>query len=205
MRVPCRLTDVDNPAADPDFDGGELPPEAEARLQALIVEQQARRADEDRAGAARRNLWRTHHWEAEYDRCTVVVGRHVCRRCLTLYPIAIAVMVVSLLGLQPWPERFDVWFIWLLCVPATAEFVAEKLLDVPYSAARQIAVSALVGLALGRGLAYEVDDRWSWYFWGPVLVFGSTWFLAAVTKARNAMFEDALKASLESGELSGRS
>jgi hypothetical protein len=195
---------ADDPSIDPASELTELPPEAEARLQALIVEQQERRAEEDQAAARRRAMWRTHHWEAEYDRCTTIAGRHVCRRCVTLYPLAITVMIAALAGLHPWPERFDVWFIWLLCVPATAEFVAEKLFDVGYSARRQIAVTALVAVALGRGLAYEIDDRWSWYFWGPVLVFGSTWFLAAVTKARNTMFEQALEASLESGELSGR-
>jgi hypothetical protein len=180
----------------------ELPPEAEARLQAMIAEQKARRSQEDEAGKARRNIWRMHHWANEHERCAVVAGRHVCRRCLTLYPIAIAIMVAALAGVHPWPERLDVWFIWLLCIPATAEFVAEKLFHVAYSGRRQIAVTALVGL--GRGLAYEVDDQWTWYFWGPVLVFGPMWFLAAVTRARNTMFEDALTASLESGEMSGR-
>ena len=58
--------------------------------------------------------------------------------------------------------------------------MAEKLPGTPYSARRQIVVTALVALAIGRGLAYEIDDRWSWNFWGPVLVFGSTWFAAAV-------------------------
>ena len=113
-------------------------------------------------------------------------------------------MVGALVGAHPWPERLDVWFIWLLCIPATAEFVAEKLFDVAYSGRRQIGVTALVGIGLGRGLAYEIDDRWTWYFWGPVLVFGSIWFVAALSKARNTMFENALAGSLESGELSGR-
>ena len=170
----------------------------------MIAEQKARRSQEDEAGKARRNIWRMHHWANEHERCAVVAGRHVCRRCLTLHPIAIAIMVAALAGVHPWPERLDVWFIWLLCIPATAEFVAEKLFHVAYSGRRQIAVTALVGLGLGRGLAYEVDDQWTWYFWGPVLVFGSIWFLAAVTRARNTMFEDALTASLESGEMSGR-
>ncbi len=182
----------------------ELPAEAEERLQALIAEQQARRAIEDADAKERRSMWRTHHWPDEYDRCAVVRGRHVCRRCLTLYPIAIVVMVLSLVGVPPWPERLDVWFVWGLCIPTTLDFMAEKLAGVPYSPKRQVVVTALVAVALGRGLAHEIDDRWTWIFWGPVLVFGLTWFMAAVTKARNTMFEEALEASLESGELSGK-
>lgn len=185
-----------------DVSDTELPPEAEARLQALMAEQRARREVENQATHERRSLWRTHHWANEYDRCATVGGRHVCRRCLTLYPIALAVMALSLAGVPPWPASLDVWFVWGLCLPATLEFVAEKLADVPYSARRQVVVTALVAIAVGRGLAYEIDDRWSWIFWGPVLVFGSIWFLAAVTKARNLMFERALEASLESGEMS---
>jgi hypothetical protein len=197
--------DVETPRADRDPDpDSSLPPEAEARLQALIAEQQQRRAVDDDAHQKRRAMWRTHHWPEEYDRCTIVRGRHVCRRCLTLYPIAIAVMVLSVVGVPPWPERLDVWFVWGLCIPATVDFVSEKLADVPYSPRRQIVATALVGVALGRGLAHEIDDRWTWTFWGPVLVFGSVWFLAAVARARNTMFEQALEASLESGELSGK-
>lgn len=192
---------MDTSGSDTDTPVTELPPEAEAQLRALIAEQNARRAEEDRAARERRRLWLTHHWASEYDRCAVVGGRHVCRRCLTLYPIAIAVLIASLAGLPPWPERLDVWFIWLLCIPATADFLAEKLLGVAYSPRRQIAVTALVAVALGRGLAHEVDDRWSWLFWGPVLVFGGLWFVAAVVHAQRAMFQDALERSRASGDL----
>ena len=178
----------------------ELPPEAEAELQALMAQQRTRREAEDQARAARKNLWLTHHWPGEYERCAVVGRRHVCRRCLVLYPIALAVAIASLGGLPPWPERLDVWFIWLLCVPATLDFLAEKLLTVPYSPRRQVVVTALVAVAFGRGLAHEIDDRWSGLFWGPVLVFGGIWFAAALFRAQRTTFEQALEASLEHGD-----
>lgn len=177
----------------------ELPPEAEAKLRALQAKQSERRAAEAADRRARRGLWLTHHWPDEYDRCAVVGGRHVCRRCLTLYPIAIAVAIAGLAGFAPWPESIDVWMIWLLCIPATIEFLAEKLLDVLYNPRRQIAVTALVGLALGRGLSYEIDDRWSWEFWGPVLVFCTIWFVAAAVKAQRHYFSNALEHSIEYG------
>ena len=195
---PARRPDIDgvDPSADaPVFDTA-LPPEAEAELQALIASQEARRADEAAARRAKRTMWLSHHWPEEYDRCTVVRGRHVCRRCLVLYPIAVAVLIASFAGMQPWPERLDVWFIWLLCIPATLEFLAEKLANVDYNPTRQIVVTALTALALGRGLAYELDDRWSWLFWGPVLVYGGIWFAAAVANMQRKMFEGALAASI---------
>ena len=140
---------ADEYLVDIDLEVPELPPEAEARLSALIAEQQARRVEEDDAARAKRSLWLSHHWPDEYERCAVVGGRHVCRRCLVLYPIALVVMALSLAGFAPWPEAYDVWFIWLLCVPATLDFMAEKLLGVDYSARRQIVVTALVALAFG--------------------------------------------------------
>ncbi|MGI9624769.1 MAG: hypothetical protein ACR2PK_18205 [Acidimicrobiales bacterium] len=186
-----------------DSEISELPPEAEERLQALIAEQQARRSQEADAAKERRRLWLSHHWADQYERCAIIGTQHVCRRCLTLYPLAIAVLVASLAGLQPWPATFDAWFIWLLCIPATLDFLAEKLANTPYSARRQVVVTAMVALALGRGLAYEIDNRWSWYFWGPVLVFGSIWFAAAMFQVQRSMFEKALATSIESGDFSG--
>lgn len=179
-----------------------LPPEAEAKLRALQAQQAARREAEADDRRARRSLWLTHHWPNEYDRCSVIGGRHVCRRCLTLYPIAILVAIVGLAGFVPWPDRIDVWMIWLLCIPATVEFLAEKLVHVAYSPRRQIVVTALVGLALGRGLSYEIDDRWSWEFWGPVLVFCTIWFVAAGVRAQRDYFEQALELSVEFGPAS---
>lgn len=177
----------------------ELPPEAEERLRQLRAAQAARREQEDAERRARRGLWLSHHWPDEHHRCATVGGRPVCRRCLTLYPIALVTAAAGLAGFVPWPDAADVWLIWLLCVPATLEFLLEKLRGVPYHPARQIAVTALVGVALGRGLALEIDDRWSWSFWGPVIVFGAIWFTAALVEAQRRHFARALETSLEYG------
>ena len=177
----------------------DLPPEAEARLRQLQAVQKIRRDAEARERQSRRALWLSHHWQDEYDRCAVIAGHHVCRRCLVLYPVAIAVLIASYAGVTPWPESLDRWFIWLLCIPATFDFLAEKLAGVPYNAWRQTIVTALVALALGRGLRYEIDDRWSWNFWGPVLVFGTIWFVAAVYLAQQSMMQKALNVSSEFG------
>jgi len=129
-------------------------------------------------------MWRTHHHHDQYDRCVMIRGRHVCRRCITLYPTSLAVAALSLAGVVLWPVQYDLWLIWGLCLPATMDFVLEQAGVVRYSARRQVWVTALVALALGRGFAYELDTRWSWEFWGPVLAFGFVWFMAALVGNR---------------------
>lgn len=181
-----------------------LPPEAEAKLQALLKEQRARNAVDHDHQRAKRSLWLAHHWPDEYERCAVVGGRHVCRRCLTLYPLAILTAVLGFAGLVPWPASLDLFFIWGLCLPATAEFLGEKLLGWSYNATRQVAVTALLAPAFGRGLFYEIQDRWSVEFWGPIILFGAMWGFAAVREARDKMFSEALERSIEFGDASGR-
>ena len=146
------------------------------RFDAALAEIEARRAED----AARAGLWLSHHPPDEYDRCTVIAGRHVCRRCLALYAASLAVAVVMLAGVTLWPARFDLWVIWLLCLPATVDFVGEQLGWFAYSPRRQLAVTLLLGPALGAGFAHELADRWTWEFWGPVLVFCTVWFVAAL-------------------------
>ena len=163
-----------------DSDLDVLDPESEAKLQALVAAQREARAADAAGSRARQAIWLAHHWPDHYERCVVVGARHVCRRCLALYPLTLVVMALSLAGAAPWPESIDPWPIWLLCVPATLEYVADALRWTSYSPRRQVAVTLLVAVALGRGLSYEMANRWSWEFWGPLLVFGTVWFVSAV-------------------------
>lgn len=136
---------------------------------------------------AERFLWHAHHWPDEYERCVMLGDRPVCRRCLILYPLALATAVLSLAGVAPWPTDFDLFFIWGLCLPATVDFVLEQTGVVAYSVRRQVATTVLLAPALGRGFGHELDERWSGAFWGPVLTFCTIWFLAAmVGRSRRA-------------------
>ena len=54
-------------------------------------------------------------------------------------------------------------------------------------------VTLALGPALGTGFAHELDDRWSWVFWGPVLVFCTVWFFAALIGRRRAGDVDAIR------------
>lgn len=144
----------------------------------------------DRDRLASKHMWHAHHWPDEYDRCVHVAGRPVCRRCLTLYPAAIVVAIAYLGGLLLWPTSLDPWLIWALCLPASADFVLEQTGVIRYSARRQVITTAMLAPALGRGMGYELDDTWSWEFWGPVFTFCTIWFAATMAgRSRRADIE----------------
>ncbi|NNE74774.1 MAG: hypothetical protein HKN26_13995 [Acidimicrobiales bacterium] len=132
----------------------------------------------------RSGLWLSHHHSDQLDRCAVIGGRHVCRRCLWFYPIAITVAVIGLAGGLLWPDRLDWWVIMGLSSIATAEFVAEQLGLVEYSPRRQIVATAAAALAFGRALGLEIADRWQPKFWLPIAVFGAIWLAAALINSR---------------------
>ena len=150
--------------------------ELDDRFDAALAEIEARRSDE----RARAGLWLSHHPLEEYDRCTVIAGRHVCRRCLLLYSTSLMVAALTLAGVTVFPAAAELWLIWGLCIPATIDFVGEQVGWFRYSARRQMIVTLALGPALGVGFAHELDDRWSWEFWGPVLIFCTIWFFAAL-------------------------
>ncbi|MGI9606064.1 MAG: hypothetical protein ACR2P0_08000 [Acidimicrobiales bacterium] len=139
-----------------------------------------RRASEAEHAEAKRVLWRTHHWPHRYDRCMTIGGRPVCRRCFWFYSISFAVAALGFAGISPWPASWDQTLVWALSIPATVEFVGGEIGWWRYDARRQTIVTAILAPAVGRGMYAELQDQGSWLFWGPVLVFGSTWFIAAV-------------------------
>jgi hypothetical protein len=137
------------------------------------------------AEQGRRQLWHAHHWPTDYPtHCVRIGSRHWCRRCLSLYPLGILVAFLSALGAPPWPPSVDPAMIWLLCLPGTVAFVGEAVGVFAYRARWQMAATLITAVAFGRGLGYELDQRWSPEFWQPVAVFGGIWFLASVFRAQ---------------------
>ena len=137
-----------------------------------------RRQHENKAKAG---MWLAHHWPEHHQRCAIIGGRRVCRRCLVLYPVTFAVAVAAAVwDLLLWPRSLDPALIWLLSIPGTVEYLADQLGFLGYNAKRQAIATVLVAIPLGRGLSYELDDRWHWYFWGPLLVFGTIWFVSTI-------------------------
>lgn len=157
-----------------------------SELDRAFAEVEQRRAGEAANKRAHRGLWLAHHWPHRYERCTVIRGRHVCRRCLWFYATAFVTLAVAPLGVSPWPASWDLAMVWLLSLPATIEFIGGELGWWRYDARRQIAVTVVLGLAVGRGFFAELSSPGNWIFWGPVLVFGTLWFtVAAIQWLRN--------------------
>jgi uncharacterized membrane protein len=116
-------------------------------------------------------LWLSHHWPEDYDRCVRIGRRHVCRRCVVLYPIAFVVLAASVAASASF-GAVGVAALVLLPLPALVDFVAEQLQLVRPSASRLVAVTIPLGIGLGAGFARYVEapgDRW---FWGVVVIYG---------------------------------
>ena len=124
----------------------------------------------------------SHHPPSQYARCIRIGRHHVCRRCAVLYPVAFAVAIASLLGAH-WPEAWDLTLLYLLPLPVTLELVLERFGGVRYHRGRQIVLTLLAALALGRGFARSWAQPKDRLFWGMVVLFGGTALIALVLKS----------------------
>jgi hypothetical protein len=115
-------------------------------------------------------LWLAHHHAHQTERCVTVRGRHVCRRCSVLYPAALAVLGLSLLGLH-WPAGLDGILLWVLPAPAVAEFIGEHLGRVSHDARRLRWLTLLAAPALGRGFARYLEHPGDRLWWNVVATY----------------------------------
>jgi hypothetical protein len=118
----------------------------------------------------RTTLWLTHHAVEEHHRCALVGNTLVCRRCLFSNPAAIVAAILSGFGLH-WAASLDPLLLWLLPAPAIAEFVAEHTLKLPYNPKRQAFLSAIGGVAFGRGMARYLVDPGDRLFWSVSITY----------------------------------
>jgi hypothetical protein len=128
-------------------------------------------------------MWLSHHDAAAYDRCTLI-GRHrVCRRCLVLYPIAFAALILAGAGFR-WPSSLDGALLIVLPLPAVGEFVLEHLGSTRYHPVRQAVVTVPLAAALGVGFDRYLDRHADPLFWGMVVVYGGGCVAAVVLGGR---------------------
>lgn len=124
-------------------------------------------------------MWLSHHWPADYDRCAVVGGLHVCRRCLVLYPLALVAGVAISLG-SWWDHGLDPWVLWLFPLPGVIEFVLDNLRMITYRPVRQMVLSAGGALAAGVGYVRYIDDTTDPLAWSVLAVYTAVCLSAAV-------------------------
>jgi hypothetical protein len=118
---------------------------------------------------SREMLW-THHWADQHDRCAHVGGRLVCRRCLVLYPVTIAVLVLARFGIR-WPNALDTFLLFALPLPLVLDFVLEHMGFTRYSPRRQIATTFLGAIALGHALARYLEHNSDPLFWTMIACY----------------------------------
>jgi hypothetical protein len=85
-------------------------------------------------------------------------------------PAAILAAVLSAFGLH-WAAALDPVLLWLLPAPAIAEFVAEHVAKLPYNPKRQAVLSAIGGIAFGRGMARYLVDPGDRLFWSVSITY----------------------------------
>jgi len=139
--------------------------------------------DEPEAAVKDTPLWISHHVPEQYDRCIVVRGRHICHRCLVIWPLAYFVMFAALAGVR-WPRFLDWPLLILLPVPATIEFVLEHFHQIPYSRTLQAQVTIPMAIGLGVGFERYLRHQNDGLFWGVTLVYSTIYFAAAYLGAQ---------------------
>ncbi len=154
--------------------------DVDAAFAEVMARREERIESESAHEHASKSLWLAHHWPHRYERCADIAGRHVCRRCLWFYSISLVVFAAAFAGISPWPESWDNVMVWVLSVPATVEFIGGEMGKWKYNAKRQIAVTSILALAVGRGFYRNVQDQFTWIFWGPAIVFGLLWFFTGL-------------------------
>lgn len=153
--------------------------ELDRRIADALAKQRVERAENPLADTP---MWIAHHWPARYDRCAVVAGRHVCRRCLVLYPVAITVAIAAGFGLR-WPTEWDPWMFWLLPLAGVIEFCLDSLGVIRHRPWRQVAVSALLAVAYGKILWRYAHRPTDGLVWAVVLVDTAVCGIVALTAA----------------------
>ena len=124
-------------------------------------------------------MWLSHHWPQDYDRCAVVGGMHVCRRCLVLYPVALVAGIAISLG-DWWSHSLDAWVLWLFPLPGVIEFVLDNLRLITYCPRRQVALSAAGAFAAGVGYVRYLDDTLDLLVWSVVGAYTAVCVAAVV-------------------------
>lgn len=115
-------------------------------------------------------LWLSHHDPDDYDRCVRIGRSHVCRRCLWLYPISVAVLIAGL-AVADVPAAVTAVALIVLPLPAVVEWVLEHRGRVAYSPRRQVLVTIPLAIGLGAGFVRYFASRTDPLFWGIVVLY----------------------------------
>lgn len=131
----------------------------------------------------RTSRWLAHHGPEHLERCTVVAGHHVCRRCAVLYPIAAVTWIAAGLLLGTTLPGWATLAMWALPVAMVADWIAEHLGLARWSPRRQIAVTAFGAPALGLALAAHAAHPFTAAAVAPVVTWSAACLAVAIVGA----------------------
>ena len=137
-------------------------------------------------GAAEQSIspiWLSHHAPDEYDRCVTVGHTHLCRRCVVLYPITFAVLILARAGVR-WPTSLDVYLVLILSLPTVGEFVFEHVGLIRYRPRRQDLLTIPAGIALGVSFDRYLHNHTDPLFWATAVAYSVAGFAAVMLGAR---------------------
>jgi len=115
-------------------------------------------------------LWYAHHHVEQYDRCVQIGKRHVCRRCVVLYPLVL-LSAATLIALGVSIAPILVLGMWVLPLPMTLDWIGEYLGQVRYSPSRQVLLTALAAPALGCAFALHLEQAFSPVALAPMTLY----------------------------------
>src|ERR1700730_7352700 len=137
------------------------------------------------SGSGGTPLWLSHHPPGQLDRCVTVGGRHVCRRCLLLWPLTFVALALALAGAR-WPRSAEGMLLVLLPLRAVVEFVFEHAGRWPYRPRLQAVLTVPLAAALGVGFDRYLDHNGDSLWWTVVAVYGTVCAGAAFAAQRRA-------------------
>ena len=115
-------------------------------------------------------LWYAHHHVEQYDRCVQIGKRHVCRRCVVLYPLVL-LSAATLIALGVSIAPILVLGMWVLPLPMTLDWIGEYLGQVRHSPSRQVLLTALAAPALGCAFALHLQQAFSPVALAPMTLY----------------------------------
>ncbi len=128
-------------------------------------------------------MWLSHHWPSDYDRCAVVAGRHVCRRCLVLYPLALVAAVLASAGVTL-AGRARRLALLAAAAPGGARVRAASSSGCSgTSPARLVVTTVLLAAACGTLYARYLDDPGDTLVWSVVVVYAAICVAASLWRA----------------------
>ena len=128
----------------------------------------------------------SHHIPEEYDHCVRFGPLPVCARCLGIYPIAFALLLLQLGGHLDL-SALDPWGVLVLPLPAVVEFLLEQWKLYAGSNLARIATGLPLGVALSRLFVRYLHHPTDPFFWGVVAVYGGLCGLSAAFALRKRL------------------